>query len=69
MDRIEGTLRLASQTLNVLSYLPPSNLGKMASQFASLQVKKLKTKLIVCGVHYLTVLVHTKTTIHLSVGG
>ena len=33
------------------------------------QVKKLKTKLIVRGVHYLTVLVHTKTTIHLSVGG
>ena len=27
------------------------------------------SKLIVCGVYYLTVLVYTKTTIHLSVGG
>ena len=32
------------------------------------QVKK-SSKLIVCGVYYLTVLVYTKTTIHLSVGG
>ena len=33
-----------------------------------LQVKK-SSKLIFCGVYYLTVLVYTKTTIHLSVGG
>ena len=32
------------------------------------QVKK-STKLIFCGVYYLTVLVYTKTTIHLSVDG
>ena len=32
------------------------------------QVKK-SSKLIFCGVYYLTVLVYTKTTIHLSVGG
>ena len=42
---------------------------KMASGLhSSWQVKKL-SKLIVCGVYYLTVLVYTKTTIHLSVGG
>jgi len=33
-----------------------------------LQVKK-SSKLIFCGVYYLTVLVDTRTTIHLSVGG
>ena len=32
------------------------------------QVEK-SSKLIVCGVYYLTVLEYTKTTIHLSVGG
>ena len=32
------------------------------------QVKK-SSKLIFCGVFYLTVLVYTETTIHLSVGG
>jgi len=32
------------------------------------QVKK-SSKLIFCGVYYITVLVYTKTTIHLSVGG
>ena len=32
------------------------------------EVKKSST-LIFCGVHYLTILVYTKTTIHLSVGG
>ena len=33
-----------------------------------LQVKK-SFKLIFCGVYYLTILVYTKTTIYLSVGG
>ena len=41
---------------------------KMASDSHPRQVKK-SSKLIVCGVYYLTVLVYTKTTIHLSVGG
>ena len=36
--------------------------------FTSEQMKK-SSKLIVCGAFYLTVLVYTKTTIHLSVGG
>ena len=40
---------------------------KMASGLHPRQVKK-SSKLIVCGVYYLTVLVYTKTTIHLSVG-
>ena len=41
---------------------------KMASGLHPWQVK-ISPKLIVCGVYYLTVLVYTKTTIHLSVGG
>ena len=41
---------------------------KMASGLHPGQVKK-SSKLIVCGVYYLTVLVYTKTNIHLSVGG
>ena len=40
---------------------------KMASGFASM-TRKESSKLIVCGVNYLTVLVYTKTTINLSVG-
>jgi len=34
-----------------------------------LQVKKSSKILIFCGVYYLTVLVYTKTTIHLSARG
>ena len=41
---------------------------KMVFDLHPWQVKK-SSKLIVCGVYYLTVLVYTKTTIHLSVGG
>ena len=41
---------------------------KMASGLYPWQVKK-SSKLIVCGVYYLTFLVYTKTFIHLSVGG
>ena len=41
---------------------------KMASSLHPWQVKK-SSKLIVCVVYYLTALVYTKTTIHLSVGG
>ena len=41
---------------------------KMASGLNPWQVKK-SSKLVVCGVYYLTVLVYTKTTIHLSIGG
>ena len=41
---------------------------KMASGLHLWQVKK-SSKLIVCGVYYLTVLVYTKRTTHLSVGG
>ena len=41
---------------------------KMASRFAFMTSEK-SSKLIFCGVYYLTVLVYTKTTIYLSVGG
>ena len=41
---------------------------KMAPGLNTWRVKK-SSKLTVCGVYYLTVLVYTKTTIHLSVGG
>ena len=41
---------------------------KMASGLHPQQVKN-SSKLTVCGVYYLPVLVYTKTTIHLSVGG
>ena len=41
---------------------------KMAPGLHSWQVKK-SSKLIVCGIYYLTVLVYTKTTNHLGVGG
>jgi len=39
----------------------------MASRFVSVTSEEII--LIFCGVYYLTVLVYTKTTIHLRVGG
>ena len=41
---------------------------KMASQSAAVTSEEV-IKLSFCGVYYLTVLVYTKTTIQLSVGG
>ena len=41
---------------------------KMASQYVAVTSEEV-IKLSFCGVYYLTVLVYTKTTIHLSVGG
>ena len=41
---------------------------KIASGLHPWQVKK-SSKLIICGVYYLTILVYTNTTIHLSVSG
>ena len=38
----------------------------MASRFASVTSEEI-IEIIFCGVYYLTVLVYTKTTIHLSV--
>ena len=40
----------------------------MASQFSSVTTEEI-IQINFCGVYYLTVLVYTKTTIHLSVGG
>ena len=44
-------------------------LGKKWSPGLHPWQEKKSSKLIFCGVYYLTVLVYTKTTIHLSVGG
>ena len=41
---------------------------KMASRFASVTSEEI-IQINFCGVYYLTVLVYTKTAIHLSVGG
>ena len=41
---------------------------KMVSRFAAVTSEEI-IQIIFCGVYYLTVLVYTKTTIHLSVGG
>ena len=41
---------------------------KMVSRFASVTSEEI-IQINFCGVYYLTVLVYTKTTIHLSVGG
>ena len=41
----------------------------MASWFASVTSEEIIQIIFFCGVYYLTVLVYTKTTIHLSVGG
>ena len=67
-DSIEGALWLASQTPNILCYLPPRNSGKNCPSWHPWQAKK-SSKFIFCGIYYLTVLVHSTTTIHLSVGG
>jgi len=40
----------------------------MASRFTSMTSEEM-IQINFCGVYYLTVLVYTKTTIHLSVGG
>ena len=40
----------------------------MASRFAAVKGEEI-IQINFCGVYYLTVLVYTKTTIHLSVGG
>ena len=41
---------------------------KMASRFAAVTSEEI-IQINFCGVYYRTVLVYTKTTIHLSVGG
>ena len=66
---VEGALWLASQTPNILCYLPPSNSGKKRRPGLHPWHAKKSSKLIFCGVYKLAVLVYTKTTIHLSVGG
>ena len=55
VDSVERVLRLASQTPNILRYLPPSNL---ASQFASVTGEEI-IQINFCGIYYLTVLVYS----------
>ena len=70
VDSVKRGRWLARQTPNILCYLPPSNSGKMASRFASVKSEEIiQINVFVFCVFYLTVLVYTKTTIHLSVGG
>ena len=71
MDSVEGVLWLGTQTLNILCYNAiylRATRWKMVSRFASVTGEET-IQIEFCGVYYLTVLVYTKTTIHLSVGG
>ena len=68
MDSVDGTRGLARQTPDILCYLLPSNSRENGVWFASVTSEEI-IQINVCGVYYLTVLVYTKTTIHLSVGG
>ena len=62
VDSVEGALRLARQTPNILCYLPSSNSGKMVSRFESVTSKKI-IQINFCGLCYLTVLVYTKVSV------
>ena len=64
VDSVKRARWLARQTPNILHHLPPSDSGKKwRLSLRPLEVKK-SSKSIICCVHYLTVLVYTKTTIH-----
>ena len=67
VDSAEGARWLARQTPNILCYLPPSNSRENGVQVCIRD--KWTNHPNFFGVYYLTVLVYTKTTIHLSVGG
>ena len=71
MDSVEGVLWLGTQTLNILCYdaiYLRTTRWKMVSRFASLTSEEIiQINFLWC--IYLTGLVYTKTTIHLSVGG
>ena len=58
---------LAKLRISFAFYLRATR-AKIASRFASVTSEEIIQK-IFFGVYYLTVLVYTKTTIHLSVGG
>ena len=69
MDRVKRTRRLACQTPDILCYLSLSNSREiMASRFGAVTSEEI-IQINYCCVYYLTALVYTKTTIHLSVGG
>jgi len=60
---------IGSSDSEYLALFTSEQLGrKWRPSLRLLRVKK-SSKLIFCAVYYLTVLVYTKTTVHLSVGG
>ena len=69
VDSVKRARWLARQTPNILCYLPPSNSRENGVPVCGRDKWRNHPKLSLCGVYYLTVLVYTKTTIHLSVGG
>ena len=69
MDSVKRAQRLAQSNSEYPALFTSEQFGKKwRPSLRSLQVKK-SSKLIFYGVYYLTVLVYTKTTIQLSVGG
>jgi len=69
VDSVEGARWLVRQTRNILCYLPPSNSRENGVPVCIRDKWRYDPNYFFCGVYYLTVLVYTKTTIHLSVGG
>jgi len=68
VDSVKRTL-IGSSNSEYPALFTSEQLGeKWRASLRPLQVKK-SSKLIIFGVYYLTVLVYTKATIHLSVGG
>jgi len=68
MDSVEGARWLVRQTRISRAIYLRATREKMASRFASVKSEEM-IQIIFCGLYYLTVLVYTKTTILLSVGG
>ena len=68
VDSVELARWLARQTPDICAIYLRATQEKMASRFASVTSEENIQINFVC-VYYLTVLVYTKTTIYLSVGG
>ena len=68
VDSVKRARWLARQTPDILCYLPPSNSRENGVWFSAVTSEEI-IQINFCGVYDLTVLVYTKTTIHLSVGG
>ena len=66
VDRVVRSDWLVKLRISFAIYLR-ATWEKLAFQFASVTLAKKSSKLSFCAMCYLTVLVYTKTTIHLSV--